>query len=223
MKISQKGFAPIILLIIIAVLAIGGGTTVYYVNNRRAVLQQPPVPPTNQTSDLGDKPTSTQDNKSSNASSQIHRDLTTDGETKPKVLASSSFKFPYPISWQGWNRATTSLTDATLLEGKTTSYDLVLTFKINTADGGYCSNTLKSELRYLINEEGDSIPPTSSSTDCINSDSFLPNQKVVFEVPRVVAKEYIIQINNSWTKDKTFFIVKVVNGSIKIEPAPTEG
>lgn len=167
------------------------------------------------------------------------------------VIKEADFTPPYPILWQGGNRETISLTKAVYGETQFSKnigpipYDgaqplytgipgnsrgtVTLYFQIHTADGGFCMASLSNDLRWAIDEYGDTFPPILLDNNCIGANLTLADQKVLFPISMSAAEggpsNITLQVFDRSGNPRTFFMIKpFAAGSIlDVEPAPGSG
>lgn len=136
------------------------------------------------------------------------------------------FSYPYPVSWEGYNKTNISLAGVSLAkknEAGKENYILNLNLKINTANSSFCSDSFKDySLRRLINEQGELASPDIVPLKCLNANS-ADNQIIGFVFP-AIEKEISIQVFNPNGQLQTFFIVRITGSNkLEVEPAPKEG
>ena|SRR3989344_1842190 len=142
------------------------------------------------------------------------------------TIGEIQFSYPYPVSWQGYNKTNISLAGVSLSktnEAGKESYVLNLKLKINTTDDSFCLDSFKNySLRRLIDEEGNLTPPDTLSDKCLGANS-TGDEIVGFIIP-TSSKELNLQVFDSSGQLQTFFTVKISDiNEIRVEPASKEG
>ncbi len=120
--------------------------------------------------------------------------------TPTPLLKKVSFSEPLPITWTGWNRAKVGLVSAEL-----DGFHLVLNFKIKVQDGGFCTSSLGSSMRLVLENE-EFAAPIYTPEDCGQTFTTLNEQKVVFAVKKE-APEYLFRVNELYgsSSDSKFY------------------
>ena len=133
--------------------------------------------------------------------------------TPTPLLKRVSFSEPLPITWTGWNEAKVGLVSAELqgvsfadipgmddeIELKGKKFLLVLNLKIKV-QGGFCSSSLASSMRLVLENE-EFAAPQYTSEDCGPPLTTLNDQKVAFAVePK--APEYLFRINELYRSSR---------------------
>ena len=216
----KKLFLPAAIAVVLLVLfAIGSW---YFVNQilnppieKFGTNQNQPTIPTFPTNNTG----TTSPTSSGEPSSSIYEPPSPTTTT----IGEAQFSFPYPVSWQGTNRANFSLIGASIIESNQGGYTLNLFFKINTI-GGFCYSAPDSfPIRRLINEEGDLALPDAAPMGCFNGNAALYDKKAVFNIPDL-EKEIVIQVMDQSGQMQTFFTIRLSDtNELKVEPAPAAG
>ncbi len=132
--------------------------------------------------------------------------------TPTPLLKKVSFSEPLPIAWTGWNRAKVGLVSAELkdasigdIPGTHDEFHLVLNFKIKVQDGGFCTSSLGSSMRLVLENE-EFAAPIYTPEDCGQTFTTLNEQKVVFAVKKE-APEYLFRVNELYgsSSDSKFY------------------